>query len=93
MDLKNIIPYCTKYLVTEFVISRTSIKNYDLCPFSLTPLSAPHKVYIYIFCKAAKGKHQKEPSCGISSEYVQRLDRESKEKVSHGYCVKPISLL
>lgn len=51
------------------------------------------KVYIYIFCKAAKGKHQKEPSCGISSECIQRLDRESKEKVSHGYCVKPISLL
>lgn len=90
MDLKNILPYCTKYLVTEFVISGTSVKNYDLCPFSLTPLSAPHKVYIYIFCK---GKHQKEPSCGISSECIQRLDRDSKENVSHGYCVKPISLL
>ena len=48
MDFKNILPRCTKYLVTGFVISRTRIKSCDLCLF---PLSHPYssKVCIYIF--------------------------------------------
>lgn len=80
MDFKNSLPCCTEYLVTEFVISRTRIKNGDLCLFSLSPLFSQDVYLYFLHSSQREKKHHQEPSCGARSKMSNSRTERAKRK-------------
>lgn len=77
MDLKNIL--AVPSIWSQSLLSAEPALKTMTFALSLSHPYPPHKVYIYIFCKAAKEKHQKEP-VGLAVSALNGWRERTKRK-------------